>query len=383
MSSELRHYLTLFKDPYNPIYYSFFFILLLIVITWLIRRKIFIPVKKQHEIEKRRLELDNLRITTAFSESDPNPILRTDTKGNILHYNKSAQVLFSLKQGENINISMVAPSLNYDFHKEIDNGSNIQFDWNFSDKFFKVYFYGIKTLRMARIYFVDLTERNNFEKQIIESEKKYRSLSFYLQDHLETEKQRIGLELHDSIGQNLFHIKLKLNASSLSNEKYKTALDEINITMDRTIDELRDIMFDLRPRVLEELGLYSAVRMMSNNFSKNSKSIGSIEYVGTPVKLADKVELYLFRIIQESLSNILKHSEAGEYLIQFVYSADYLKIMISDNGIGFDPDNILNLKHYGLLNMSERIKTLKGKMKITSSDREGTSLLFELPYEVL
>jgi len=382
MTSELQHYLTLFKDPYNPLYYSLFFIFLLIVITWLIRHKIFIPVKKQHEIEKKRLEYDNLLITTAFSESDPNPIVRTDAKGNIIHFNKSAQVLFSLKEGEKINISLVAPGLNYDFQNEIVNGSNIQIDWSLNDKFFKVYFYGIKTLHMARIYFVDLTERKNFEKQIIESEKKYRSLSFYLQDHLETEKQRIGLELHDSIGQNLFLIKIKLNASAPVNEKQITALNDINLTMDRTIDELRDIMFDLRPRALEELGLFSAVSMMSDNFSKNSKTVGSIQYVGSPVRLAAKVELYLFRIIQESLSNILKHSEANEYNIQFVYSADYLKILISDNGVGFDPDNILNLKHYGLLNMSERIKTLNGKMKITSSNHEGTSLLFELPYEV-
>jgi two-component sensor histidine kinase len=382
MSSELWHYLSLFKDLYNPFYYSFFLILLIIVITWLIRRKIVIPVKKQHEIEKRRLELDNLRIIAAFSESDPNPVVRTDIKGNIIHFNKSAQMLFGLKEGENINISLVAPGLNYDFQKEIDKGSNIQFDLSLGDKFFKVHFYGIKILRMARIYFVDLTERNNYEKKIIESEQKYRSLSFYLQDHLETEKQRIGLELHDSIGQNLFLIKLKLNDPSSGYEKHAGSLDEINRTMDRTIDELREIMFNLRPRSLEELGLFSAVRMMSDNFSKSSKSIGSIDYVGTPVRLDGKIELYLFRIIQESLSNILKHSEADKYHIQFVYSADYLKILIADNGIGFDPDNILNLKHYGLLNMSERIKTLNGKMKITSSDREGTSLLFELPYEV-
>src|ERR1035437_10928700 len=242
MSSELWHYLSLFKDLYNPFYYSFFLILLIIVITWLIRRKIVIPVKKQHEIEKRRLELDNLRIIAAFSESDPNPVVRTDIKGNIIHFNKSAQMLFGLKEGENINISLVAPGLNYDFQKEIDKGSNIQFDLSLGDKFFKVHFYGIKILRMARIYFVDLTERNNYEKKIIESEQKYRSLSFYLQDHLETEKERIGLELHDSIGQNLYLVKMKLNSSKDFNT-FNNSLSDINSTLESTITELREILF--------------------------------------------------------------------------------------------------------------------------------------------
>jgi signal transduction histidine kinase len=381
MNNELRH-LSLLKDPYNPLYYSLLFIAQFIFVILFIYRKIFIPVNKKYEIEKRRLELDNLQIIAAFSDSDPNPIVRTDTLGNIIHFNNSARILFDLKDGQNINISLIAPGINFDFLKEINNGSKIQFDWNLGDKFFKVYFYGIRTLRMARIYFIDLTENNNNEKKLIESEQKYRALSFYLQDHLETEKQRIGLELHDSIGQNLLHLKLNLNNPAFDYQKQTAAFIEMNNIITSTIEDLREIMFNLRPRILEEVGLLSAVRMMVDNFTKTSKTIGSVEYVGTPLKMEDKVELYLFRIIQESLSNILKHSQATVYLIQFVYSVDYLKILISDNGIGFDTDNIFNAKHYGLLNIQERINTLKGKMRINSSDTEGTSLIIELPYVI-
>lgn len=358
MNSQFLHFLSMLKNPFSPVYYALFLILLLTHIIWLIHRK-------------KRLEYDNLRIMAAFSDSDPNPVVRTDLQGNIIHFNNSASVLFRLSDGQNINFTLVAPGLNFDFHKEINNGSDIQHDWSLGDKFFKVHFYGIKTLSMARIYFVDQTEHN-----------KYRSLSFYLQDHLETEKQRIGLELHDSIGQNLNSIKLKLNDPALGYQKHDAAFNEINNTVTSAIEDLREIIFNLRPRALTDSGLISAVRMMVDNFAKTSGTIGSFEYVGTPVKLTDKVELNLFRIIQESLSNILKHSKASEYHIQFVYSAGYLKILIADNVIGFDTGNIINLKHYGLLNIHERIKTLKGKMKITSSDLEGTSLLIDLPYEL-
>ena len=382
MNNELLHYLSLLKDPYNPLYYALLFIVLFIIVILLIYRKIFIPVNKKHEIEKRRLELDNLRIIAAFSESDPNPIIRTDTLGNIIHFNKSALLLFDLQDRQNINISIVAPGLNFEFLKEINNGSNIQFDWNFGNKFFKVYFYGIKTLRMARIYFVDLTELNNYEKQLIESGQKYRDLAFYLQDHLETEKQRIGLELHDSIGQNLLLIQNNLNKPAFDDKKQSDAYIELDNTISSTIEDLREIMFNLRPRILADMGLLSAVRLMADNFAKNFQASGSVEHVGSPIKMADNVELYLFRIIQESLSNILKHSQATEYIIQFFYSIKHLKILITDNGIGFDTGNILKLKHYGLLNMQERIKTLNGKMNINSSNQDGTSLIIELPYEV-
>ena len=90
----------------------------------------------------------------------------------------------------------------------------------------------------------------------------------------------------------------------------------------------------------------------------------------------------MFRIIQESISNILRHSKATEYFIQFVFSTASLKIHISDNGTGFNTEEYSQEKHYGLINMSERIKILNGKMKITSSDEDGTNLLFEIPYGV-
>lgn len=358
MNIELSHFLSLLKDPYNPVYRTLTIILLFTLTIWLIHRK-------------RRLEFDNLRIMAAFSDSDPNPVVRTDLQGNIIHFNKSASVLFKLVEGQNINFSLIAPGLNYDFQKEINNGSDIQYDWSLGDKFFKVHFYGIKTLSMARIYFVDQTEHY-----------KYRDLSFYLQDHLEDEKHRIALELHDSISQNLLQVKLKLDNPPSGYRDNAAVFTEINNTMDSTLEDLREIMFNLRPRALQDSGLLSAVQMLTDNFAKTSKARGSVEYVGTPVKLADKVELCLFRVIQESLSNILKHSKADEYHIQFVYSPDHLKILIADDGIGFDTRNILNLKHYGLLNMHERIKTLKGKLKITSSDREGTSLLIDIPCEL-
>jgi signal transduction histidine kinase len=352
------------------------------MVLYIIYLKVILPLKKQHDSEKKNLELDNLRIIGAFSESDPNPVIRTNINGEIIHFNKSAHNLFGIISVKKLNFRQIFPGLNYDFQKEIENGSNLQSDYTLGEKHFSVYFYGIKTLNMARIYFIDYTERINNEQKVIESEQKYRALTFYLQDHLETEKERIGLELHDSIGQNLYLVKMKLNSSKDFNT-FNDSLGDINSTLESTITELREILFSLKPKVLDDLGIFDAVKMLSENLSKNFSVTGNVEYVGTPVRLEKKAELYLFRIIQESLSNILRHSKATEYYIQFVFSKKLLKLLITDNGIGFDPESISQYKSYGLLNMSERIKVLNGKMKITSSDQDGTALLFELPYEAV
>ena len=167
MSNDFNHYLKLLGDPYNPAYLSLLFILLLVLIIYIIYLRVFVPVKKKHLNEKKELELDNLRIIGAFSESDPNPIIRTDTNGDIIHFNKSAQNLFKLEQGMKINLKQISPELNFNCEKEIENSSNVQIDLTIGEKHFSVYFYGIKSLRMSRIYFIDHTERTNNEKRVI------------------------------------------------------------------------------------------------------------------------------------------------------------------------------------------------------------------------
>jgi signal transduction histidine kinase len=372
MENELDHYLSLLTDLNNPVYYAILFIILLFIIVHITYRQVFMPNKKKHELEKReleiknrelefernRLEIDNLRIIAEFTDSDPNPIIRTNTSGEIIHFNKSAGISFVLSEFNNPSITSVLKDIVFDLKKEIENNSNIILNRIIGDRHFTISFYGISSLEMAQIYFIDQTERNIYEQRIIASEQKFRSLSFYLQDELESEKQRIGMDLHDSIGQNLSLVKMKLNDASSDYNKYISHYEEINSSLDQTILDLREIMMNLKPRTLEDLGLFAAVRALVENMSAKFELIGSIDFSGTPKRPGKKAELYLFRIIQESLNNILKHSRAKEFHVQFIFADKFMKISISDNGIGFDTDNILHFKGYGLLNMSERIKNL-------------------------
>jgi len=332
----------------------------------------------KHFLEKKELENDNLKMLEIFSEYDPNPIIRIDETGGIKNLNRSARELFCVSEENHHNIKDIIPEMNLNIKEEISRNSNVQIDSTYRDRHFSINFYGIKSLNRAQVYFMDLTERTNQEKLTQESEKKFRSLSFYLQDYLETERQRIGLELHDNIGQNLFLLKLKFDDASKNYEDFRDNYNNIIDSLNTTIYDLRNIMYDLKPKNLEDLGLDFAVRKLSEHISKSTRKNGNVEIMGKPTRFKKEIELYVYRIIQECLSNIIRHSQASEYNIQLLYTEKNLKIYISDNGVGFKPEKVDKGKNYGLLNISERIKALKGTMKINSSS-EGTLLLFEIP----
>ena len=306
-----------------------------------------------------------------FSEYDPNPIIRIDETGEIKNLNRSARELMGVPGVNHHNIKDIIPEMKLDIKEEISRNSNVQFDSTYSDRHFSINFHGIKSLNRAQVYFMDLTDRTNQEKLTQESEKKFQSLSFYLQDYLETERQRIGLELHDNIGQNLFLLKLKFDDAHKNYEDFRDNYNNIIESLNSTIYDLRNIMFDLKPKNLEDLGLDFAVRKLSEHISKSTRKIGNVDIMGKPRRFNKETELYLYRIIQECLSNIIRHSQASEYNIQFLYTENNLKIYISDNGIGFNPEKVDKDKNYGLLNISERIKALNGTMRINSSP-EGT-----------
>ncbi len=204
---------------------------------------------------------------------------------------------------------------------------------------------------------------------------KYRFLSLQLQEKLEMEKQRLGRELHDSIGQNLLFMKMKVT------NKFGNDGKEVLNVIDSTIKDLREITYDLRPRALQDLGLPAAVINLLDYVNKNSNVSGEVSISGEPRTLENKKELYLYRVIQETLNNIIKHSGASDYHIQLEYEESSLKIIAFDDGTGIDFNSPDFSKGSGLLNIEERIKSMGGSIKIKSDKEEGTIIIMEVPYD--
>ncbi|MFQ5630141.1 MAG: histidine kinase, partial [bacterium] len=206
----------------------------------------------------------------------------------------------------------------------------------------------------------------------------------------EEERKRIAGELHDSVGQGLLIIKNGLkfvqNAISKNDEKAIEELEEISEVAQQAIDEIREISYGLHPHQLEQMGLKKAIEstiktIATTNALNIESNIASVDGI-----LAKDKEILLFRIVQESLNNIIKHAQASKSSVRLAKNETSLHIHIDDNGKGFaqKPATLLasNHKGLGLIGIAERVKILGGKLEIHSTPGAGTSLKIEIPLKL-
>jgi len=200
----------------------------------------------------------------------------------------------------------------------------------------------------------------------------------------ETERRRIAAELHDSLGQSLAMIKNSAVFGSQTAEDLPAAkeqLAEIQAQSAHAIAEVREIAYNLRPYLLDRLGLTKAIRSLLNKTSDAYpiKVIAEIEEVDE--LFPNETELSIYRIIQESLNNVIKHSDASEVKVSVEKSEPSIFISIEDDGKGFDvnaENNGDNRSGFGLLGMVERVRMLGGTIRIESETGKGTKILIEI-----
>lgn len=375
----LKDYLHAIGSVENPIYIAIFLTLTITILIYFINKYVIQPIKISHYYEKKELELKNARLMALFTELDPDPVLRINEKGIIIYSNDSAQKISTSINLVDKNIREVIPDLKFAFEEFIARDGTINFSQTISNRHYAILIRGTSYLNIAQIYFRDISERVNFEKRLKASEKKYKDLSGHLQDKLEEERLRIARELHDSIGQNLLLLKLHLQGMENGHEK---EMNSILDTIESTLIELRNIIQDLKPQVLDELGLSAALTLLCEKVSKDTNIIGSIDIIGLENRLNPKIEITIFRTAQEILNNVVKHSLAKEFSIQVVDNSLFTRLMISDDGIGMENVNVrqnVQSKGFGLLNIKERVENINGTIKIDSSQNNGTLVVVEVP----
>jgi sensor histidine kinase regulating citrate/malate metabolism len=156
MNREITHYLDLFQNLDNPIYYSIIFVILIYFLLNVVFKYIILPLKQKHLLEKKELENDNLKMFEIFAEYNPNPIIRIDETGEIKSLNKLARDLFYASENNSKNIKDLMPDININIKKEILNNSNIQINESIKGRHYSINFYGMRSLNRAYIYFMDL-----------------------------------------------------------------------------------------------------------------------------------------------------------------------------------------------------------------------------------
>lgn len=195
-------------------------------------------------------------------------------------------------------------------------------------------------------------------------------------DAEERERKRISSDLHDGVGQllssALFNLNQLVKGADFNNEQAKLAERSVLLLNDG-YDEIRAISHQIIPNFLLKYGLAAAVRDFLSKIDEHTIEV-SLEISGIKATLGEQLEIQLYRILQESVNNVIKHSRANKLSIQLHKDEDGINLNIEDNGIGFNPKNVTEKTGIGMRNIQSRVAFLKGHLDIQSSPGEGTLL---------
>ena len=226
----------------------------------------------------------------------------------------------------------------------------------------------------------DVTERNRAEEAL-------QSYPRQLIEAQEAERQSIARELHDQIGQVLTAINLNLQAvwATCESNNARALIDEGVAIVDEALGQVRNLSFELRPSLLDDLGLATALRWYTDRFTQRTgiKSTTTINLPEAPARLTRELETACFRIVQEALTNVVRHARAKNVAIRMQKRNGEIRLTVKDDGSGFDAHS-QNLApfttHVGLRGMRERALALGGRLDVRSSSR-GTRISARFPNE--
>ena len=232
---------------------------------------------------------------------------------------------------------------------------------------------------------IDISDRKRAEEQIKQSYEQIRQLTEHLQNIREEERTHIAREIHDELGQQL--TVLKMDASWLNK---KLVVADINVTqkvkglielLDRTVKTVRRISSELRPSLLDDMGLVAAMDWHLKEFGKRSSVKTAFSAPGKELSLPDTMKTGLFRIFQESLTNVARHADAKKVNVVLKQKNGQLILSIEDDGKGFEKEKIFNQKTLGILGMKERSAMMGGSYDVSSIPGKGTKVLVSVFYE--
>lgn len=225
---------------------------------------------------------------------------------------------------------------------------------------------------------VEVAERKRAGEELRASRERLRALAEYLQSVREEERTRIARELHDEIGQALTGIKLALERSVRA--QGNPALAQALAVANDLIGQVRDMSLELRPAMLDDIGLLAALRWHFDRYTKQTKIKVDFKRSGLDERrFGPEIETAAYRIVQESLTNVARHGGIDKVEVGVWADETLLRIRIKDSGVGFDPASLPFGATGGLSGMRERAGALKGRVEIESAPGAGTLLTAELP----
>jgi PAS domain S-box-containing protein len=238
--------------------------------------------------------------------------------------------------------------------------------------------------RLFTVILRDITLRKQYEDALKESQRELRELSARVLEAREEEKTRIARELHDELGQLLTALKMDLGwlrERLPPDSELAPRAAEMGALLDRTVNSTRRISADLRPLMLDDLGLADAASWLVDDFAKRSGVACRIELSGNGElgDISKSVATAVYRAIQESLTNIARHAGAKSAWVVFGVEDGFIHVEVEDDGRGIAPEDLAKARSLGLKGMRERIAYLGGSLEIARAPRGGTRLRLRVP----
>lgn len=234
----------------------------------------------------------------------------------------------------------------------------------------------------------DITTRLQTEEQLEKTSRQLRALTYRLQSLREEERTHLAREIHDHLGQLLTALSLDLRlierrAASVADAESRAALQgkiaSARQLADETITSIQKIATELRPAILDRLGLEAAIETETQAFQSRSGVHCQWTLPSTPVALAPDQATAVFRIFQEILTNVARHAQAGNLAVRLAREEDALLLEVDDDGIGIKPGDNANPTSLGLLGMRERVAILGGKITFGRGGQGGTRVVMQIP----
>ena len=325
----------------------------------------------------------------------------TDAGFTITGWNKAAENLFGYHEHEVLgrDIALLLPSHFYGLsikYKHFTEGITEQItkDGQTIHVHASVHTMDTPTGETAYLIIFRLSNEYIKAKQETHSEEKYRllieeyektteqlrELSDHLENIRETERTNISREIHDELGQQLTILKMDISWLHLKLKDYSDAavvqrIEDTVTLLNETIKTVRRIATELRPSMLDDLGLVAAMEWQSREFENRSGIKIVFESNVSLLPAAPSVATSLFRIYQEALTNIGRHAKANHVFCRLQLTQDEITLTIKDDGQGFDMQTLAHKKTLGILGMKERTLMMKGHFEITSAPGEGTTIV--------
>ena len=230
----------------------------------------------------------------------------------------------------------------------------------------------------------DITESLRLKKELEESNKRLSSLTEHIQDLRENERAILARDIHDDLGQALTALKIDLFSAKKKTEPKNTSLiSKLESAIDLanySIKSVQNITSELRPGLIDDLGVLPAIEWYANQFTERSgiKVKCSIKISEEDIAQLNKINL--FRIVQEAFTNILRHSEADKVTLKFFKKEESIVLTITDNGKGISTKSKEGINSFGLMSMRERAEYLKGNISVNARKKGGTEVKLIVPF---